>query len=76
MTTEQAITKLQSQGFTPDQIVGILDVMPDLGTGFIEIDDANCEDCSGWDGLERRCDCGNRRVYWSFDYGVAVAETD
>lgn len=25
----------------------------------------NCEDCSGWDGESRRCDCGNRRVSWA-----------
>ncbi len=28
----------------------------------------NCEDfgsvCAGWDGESRRCECGNRRVYW------------
>ena len=24
----------------------------------------NCDDCSGWDGISRRCDCGNRRVGW------------
>jgi len=27
--------------------------------------DDNCEDCRGWDGKERRCDCGRRRVSWS-----------
>jgi hypothetical protein len=26
--------------------------------------DDSCEDCRGWDGVERRCDCGNRRVGW------------
>lgn len=20
--------------------------------------------CKGWDGLDSRCDCGSRRVYW------------
>lgn len=33
----------------------------------------NCNDylsydqreCLGWDGISRRCDCGNRRVYWN-----------
>jgi len=24
----------------------------------------NCDDCHGWDGESRRCECGNRRVYW------------
>lgn len=23
------------------------------------------EECWGWDGSSRRCDCGNRRVNWS-----------
>jgi len=23
-----------------------------------------CEECEGWDGVSRRCECGNRRVYW------------
>ena len=32
--------------------------------------DDNCENCSGWDGESRRCDCGNRRVSWSYDGGI------
>ena len=28
-----------------------------------EGDDSGCDDnCRGWDGFNRRCDCGNRRV--------------
>lgn len=26
--------------------------------------DDDCEGCDGWDGESRRCECGNRRVYW------------
>jgi hypothetical protein len=27
-----------------------------------------CSDyCRGWDGFERRCECGNRRIYWCND---------
>lgn len=26
--------------------------------------DDDCEDCAGWDGESRRCECGNRRVGW------------
>jgi hypothetical protein len=26
--------------------------------------DDYCEDCGGWDGVSRRCECGNRRVEW------------
>ena len=40
----------------------------------IEFDGQNCSDaweegenCGGWDGNDRRCDCGNRRVGWAFD---------
>ena len=26
----------------------------------------NCANpCRGWDGIDRRCDCGNRRVCWA-----------
>lgn len=25
------------------------------------------DDCPGWDGESRRCDCGNRRVSWEYD---------
>lgn len=35
-----------------------------------EFDSKNCNDipdnyCSGWDTESRRCNCGNRRVYWA-----------
>jgi hypothetical protein len=39
--------------------------------GSVEFEGQNCgevdEDtvCDGWDGEDRRCDCGNRRVYWA-----------
>lgn len=29
--------------------------------------DDSCENCSGWDGISHRCDCGNRRVTWESD---------
>lgn len=40
--------------------------------GPIEFDGMNCNDyledgqaeCDGWDGEDRRCNCGNRRVSW------------
>jgi hypothetical protein len=28
------------------------------------VGDDFCDDCNGWDGSSRRCDCGNRRVCW------------
>lgn len=36
--------------------------------GMIEFDGSTCDEeaqCMGWDGEDRRCDCGNNRVYWS-----------
>jgi hypothetical protein len=27
--------------------------------------DGNCDSCNGWDGINSRCECGNRRVYWA-----------
>ena len=44
---------------------------------FIEFDGWNCNDgfqdveCAGWDGRSRRCNCGNRRVSWEVEYGIA-----
>ncbi len=36
----------------------------------VDFDGQNCEDvdmdCDGWDGNDRRCGCGNRRVGWTF----------
>lgn len=31
-----------------------------------EFNGQNCEECDGWDGESRRCDCGNRRVGWDW----------
>lgn len=30
--------------------------------GCDEFDGMNCDDCTGWDGESRRCECGNHRV--------------
>ncbi len=36
----------------------------------INFDGQNCDEpCAGWDGNSRRCQCGNRRVCWSYGYG-------
>ena len=39
----------------------------------VDFDGNNCADawdegadCDGWDGNDRRCECGNRRVAWAF----------
>lgn len=42
---------------------------------FIRFDGDECcgDSCRGWDGVSRRCECGNRRVGWSVDqFGEAV----
>ena len=39
--------------------------------------DGTCNDCNGdcsWDGIDRRCNCGNRRVSWAQEHGQWVAE--
>ena len=52
--------------------------------GVDDFADMNCNDyleeddqpCTGWDGVSRRCDCGNRRVGWEtgqFDNGKFYA---
>lgn len=46
--------------------------LKEMAGDFIEFDGMNCHDvgeepyssCAGWDGMERRCSCGNRRVSW------------
>jgi len=47
---------------------------------YFDFDGQNCgndgyesrgKDCPGWDGLSRRCECGNRRVDWEL-YGSHV----
>ena len=49
----------------------------------IEFDGQNCNDylddeadeCDGWDGVDNRCECGNRRVYWEVEnYGATDGE--
>lgn len=42
---------------------------PQTFTGTPFEGDDTCNDGDGncwWDGVSRRCDCGNRRVYWNF----------
>jgi hypothetical protein len=46
--------------------------------GPIIFDGMNCNDykedheveCDGWDGDDRRCECGNRRVSWDIEKTV------
>lgn len=43
------------------------------GGGLVSFEGQNCTvdyldegavECGGWDGVSRRCECGNRRVSW------------
>jgi len=43
-------------------------------SAWFDFDGQNCHewgygghDCKGWDGVSRRCHCGNRRVSWEYD---------
>jgi hypothetical protein len=45
--------------------------------GDVEFDGMNCHEwleedqwCTGWDGFDRRCTCGNRRVYWDIEKNI------
>jgi hypothetical protein len=50
--------------------------MPAVGT-FISFDgNDDCLDCRGWDGRSGRCECGNRRVCWAVEDGVAFGESN
>lgn len=40
-----------------------------MADAYVEFQGQNCDDwddvgCGGWDGESRRCECGNRRVFW------------
>lgn len=38
----------------------------EIGNGYIYFSGQNCEDeCSGWNPMDNRCQCGNRRVAWA-----------
>jgi hypothetical protein len=54
------------------------EIVPSIKAGeyFQGFDQDNCEDCKGWDGLDYRCECGNRRVYWSYIEGLWMPEAD
>lgn len=46
--------------------------------GFVDFSGSNCEPdegaCPGWNGNDRRCECGNRRVSWTAAYGHSFKE--
>ena len=70
--------------YTVERVPVILAHFPDADAGWVEFVgqdscayawDSDDTPCAGWDGYSRRCNCGNRRVYWVVDgdwaYGMA-----
>lgn len=57
---------------TKDEAIAYAEAMAEANGGVDEFEGMNCNDylsddkpeCIGWDGSSRRCECGNRRVYW------------
>jgi len=60
---------------TPEQAEAAAKAYAEANGGFDTFDGMNCNDyldddqpeCIGWDGISRRCDCGNRRVSWDIE---------
>jgi hypothetical protein len=43
--------------------------------GLHDFNGQNCDGpCGGWDGASRRCECGNRRVWWTTGWGHSFQE--
>ncbi len=78
MYTETHVREhLAKNGYTAREIEVILKRFPwDYAMDF---NGQNCNDfgdvvCDGWDGLDRRCNCGNRRVYWVVEGDYAYGD--
>lgn len=52
------------QGYLTEEAIEKLIPAPN---DFIDFTGNNCDDCVGWYGHSRRCECGNRRVSWIID---------
>lgn len=70
-TFGQAAAEYYDANFDPDSMIEF-DGM-NCGDLYDEATDAEIN-CSGWDGISRRCSCGNRRVYWVWNSGHLTAE--
>jgi hypothetical protein len=66
--TGEGLTRLEEaeRDATAEQQSGITAIRKLIESG--ELFPVGC-DCNTWDGLSRRCSCGNRRVYWHWEYG-------
>ncbi len=81
MYTETRVREeLAEVGYNSDDIEIIVKHFP--WNHSMDFSGQNCHDvgydhtdaCTGWDGLDRRCDCGNRRVYWVVEGNYAYGE--
>lgn len=66
-TVANALSYANDLAFDDEVAKRTLDALQSGGIGFSGED--SCEDCSGWDGQSRRCNCGNRRVNWESGWG-------
>ena len=61
---EEAKSKLEQE-----EMDKLIELKLNEGRDFWDFEgDDYCQDCSGWDGKSKRCECGNRRVCWSKDW--------
>lgn len=80
MTINEMRTQYGLDGYYTDEDVQFIHEQIQLGD--IKFDGMNCndwigedeEECTGWDGLSRRCECGNRRVDWVKEFGIVFAQ--
>jgi len=58
---------------TPEEAEAAAKAYAEANEGVDTFDGMNCNDyedeqvCFGWDGFDRRCSCGNRRVNWEIE---------
>lgn len=65
--TRNSVTADEIREYILPQVHGLLSYLDDPYSdvnSLIDFEGRNCEDCTGWNGVDRRCSCGNRRVYW------------
>lgn len=57
-----------AEHFTEAEAIAAAQAEAEETGDWYDFDGQNCEDygndCGGWDGMSRRCACGNRRVQW------------
>lgn len=66
--TADGLTRLQEAEKVAATNPLALAALPELQRRVKEDDiRCDCSECGSWDGLDRRCSCGNRRVYWAWE---------